>query len=285
MKPSWMCIENIRSSLCKFCGHLIAATHVDIRQLATKLPRRPLSVLSVPHPLPQQSMSRLDGRSSNMGSLWTFCAQWRDWNGKVNKVIWTEYMLAHLSHKVIPEPPPPPPPDSKVHGVNMGPIWGRQNSGGPHVGPMNFAIWGPSFWCYRPYFSQRSHNLQMKAVWPLAGRRPTASSYIKSEPIQLWYDDRMTSCRKRDIYKELKKLDIWTARRRLKSPRSLSGTSAHLTMVTQVNIMVMIFFCDSKSSSFIVNRPPHSWDKAISDSDLETPRSRSWVWSKGKVIQ
>ena len=26
---------------------------------------------------------------------------------------------------------------------------------------------------------------------------------------------------------------------------------------------------------------PHSWDKAISDSDLETP----WVWSKGKVIQ
>ena len=27
-------------------------------------------------------------------------------------------------------------PDDKVHGANMGPIWGR-----PHVGPMNFAIW------------------------------------------------------------------------------------------------------------------------------------------------
>ena len=39
------------------------------------------------------------------------------------------------------------------------------------------------------------------------------------------------------------------------------------------------------SFSFIVNRLSHSWDKAISDSDLETPRSRSWVWSKGKVIQ
>ena len=25
---------------------------------------------------------------------------------------------------------------------NMGPIWGRQDPGGPHVGPMNFAIWG-----------------------------------------------------------------------------------------------------------------------------------------------
>ena len=31
--------------------------------------------------------------------------------------------------------------DSKVHGANMGTIWGRQTPGGPHVGPMNFAIW------------------------------------------------------------------------------------------------------------------------------------------------
>ena len=33
-------------------------------------------------------------------------------------------------------------PDSKVHGAYMGPIWGRQDPGGPHVGPMNFDIWG-----------------------------------------------------------------------------------------------------------------------------------------------
>ena len=32
-------------------------------------------------------------------------------------------------------------PDSKVRGANMGSIWGRQDPGGPHVGPMNFAIW------------------------------------------------------------------------------------------------------------------------------------------------
>ena len=31
-------------------------------------------------------------------------------------------------------------PDNKVHGANMGPIWGQQDPGGPHVGPMNFAI-------------------------------------------------------------------------------------------------------------------------------------------------
>ena len=79
------------------------------------------------------------------------------------------------------------------------------------------------------------------------------------------------------------KLVMSTARRRLKSPRSLSGRSAHPTMVTLVNIMVMNGWITS--FSFHVNRPPHSWDKAISDPDLETPRSRSWVWSRGKVIQ
>ena len=36
-------------------------------------------------------------------------------------------------------------PDSKVHGANMGPIWDRQDPGGTHVGPMNFAIWGRSW--------------------------------------------------------------------------------------------------------------------------------------------
>ena len=32
-------------------------------------------------------------------------------------------------------------PDSMVHGANMWPIWGQQDSDGPHVGPMKFAIW------------------------------------------------------------------------------------------------------------------------------------------------
>ena len=33
-------------------------------------------------------------------------------------------------------------PYDKVHDANIGPIWGRQDPDGPHVGPMNFAIWG-----------------------------------------------------------------------------------------------------------------------------------------------
>ena len=32
-------------------------------------------------------------------------------------------------------------PDSKVHGANMGPNWGRQDPVGPHVGLMDFVIW------------------------------------------------------------------------------------------------------------------------------------------------
>ena len=74
-----------------------------------------------------------------------------------------------------------------------------------------------------------------------------------------------------------------TARRCLKSSCSLSGTSAHPTMVTLVNIMVMNGWLTS--FSFHVNWPTHSWDIAISDTDLETPRSRSWVWSRGNVVQ
>ena len=32
-------------------------------------------------------------------------------------------------------------PDSKVHGANMGPIWGRHDPDGSHVGAMKFPIW------------------------------------------------------------------------------------------------------------------------------------------------
>ena len=30
---------------------------------------------------------------------------------------------------------------AKMHGANVGPIWGRQDTGGPHVGHMNLYIW------------------------------------------------------------------------------------------------------------------------------------------------
>ena len=42
-------------------------------------------------------------------------------------------------------------PDSKVHGANMGPIWGRQDPGGPHVGHMNLAIWDITYFDIENY--------------------------------------------------------------------------------------------------------------------------------------
>ena len=31
--------------------------------------------------------------------------------------------------------------DSKIHGANMGPTWVLSSPSGPHVGPMNLAVW------------------------------------------------------------------------------------------------------------------------------------------------
>ena len=36
-------------------------------------------------------------------------------------------------------------PDSKVHGANMGPVWGRQDPGGPHVDP--WTLWSGMVLC------------------------------------------------------------------------------------------------------------------------------------------
>ena len=53
---------------------------------------------------------------------------------QVHTIGQSDYYSTHKNHKQNI-------PDSKVHGANMGPIWGQQDPGGPHVGPMNFAIW------------------------------------------------------------------------------------------------------------------------------------------------
>ena len=54
-------------------------------------------------------------------------------------------------------------PDSKVHGTNMGPIWGRQDPGGPHVSPINFAIYELAWVCPR-YITATSENLRSASI-------------------------------------------------------------------------------------------------------------------------
>ena len=52
-------------------------------------------------------------------------------------------------------------PDSKDHGANMGPIWGRQDPGGPHVSPMNFVIWVASSNNLGSYLEAHPDNIRM----------------------------------------------------------------------------------------------------------------------------
>ena len=59
-------------------------------------------------------------------------------------------------------------PDSKVHGANMGSIWDRQDPDGPHVGPMNFAIWAPMQIAGSTGWLLISH----KRHWRLFSRQP-----------------------------------------------------------------------------------------------------------------
>ena len=82
----------------------------------------------------------------------------------------------------------------------------------------------------------------------------------------------------------LVKLDMSTARRHLKSPQSLHGTSTHPIMPPighsqghEWSTHIPFVPCQSAT--------PNSSNEPISNFDLETTRSRSWVWSRGKTIQ
>ena len=59
--------------------------------------------------------------------FWNCVKLWRELLIYRIHILWSLITICH--------------PDSKVLGANMEPIWGRQDPGGPHVGPMNFAIW------------------------------------------------------------------------------------------------------------------------------------------------
>ena len=55
-------------------------------------------------------------------------------------------------------------PDSKAHGANMWPIWGRQDPGGSRADPMSLAIWdGSRFDVFSWHLTHTS--LQMKRPW------------------------------------------------------------------------------------------------------------------------
>ena len=50
------------------------------------------------------------------------------------QISWSKQNMRFMHHRKMH-------PDNKVHGANMGPIWGQRDPGGSHVGPMNLTIW------------------------------------------------------------------------------------------------------------------------------------------------
>ena len=64
-------------------------------------------------------------------------------------------------------------PDSKIHGTNMGPSWGRQDSGGPHVGPMNFLVSGLSFlthWALKDVVNSNTCPIKFMSTYEIVFR-------------------------------------------------------------------------------------------------------------------
>ena len=98
-------------------------------------------------------------------------------------------------------------PDSKVPETNMGPIWGRQDPGGPHVGPMNFAMWECMLirWWIQIVTCIVLVILALYAImsyWPITYLQQT--SLVKNIISYIWYTNQthelissMSNCRKK----------------------------------------------------------------------------------------
>ena len=72
------------------------------------------------------------------------------WSSAVRCCAMSLIMIRNTSHNILSDSRGDPRsiamhlsdyPDNNVLRANMGPIWGRQGPGGPHVGHMNLAIW------------------------------------------------------------------------------------------------------------------------------------------------
>ena len=79
-------------------------------------------------------------------------------------------------------------PDSKDQGANMGPLWGGQDPGGPHVVPMNFAIWDDYStlvqimdWCHQ------AASLTLTNVHQVLWRRMTTLILIICIPVSIYW--------------------------------------------------------------------------------------------------
>ena len=91
-------------------------------------------------------------------------------------------------------------PNSKVYGANMGPIWARQDPGGPNVGPMNLVIWLVALSMWHPHTSQvtaihlnitrslnlRVPDLQISCSYSVIGHQGSSPNNCHQADMPLW---------------------------------------------------------------------------------------------------
>ena len=86
-----------------------------------------------------------------------------------------------------------PSPDSKVHGANMGPTLVLSAPDGPHVGPMNLAIW-PHFYQTRSAWSMDQGSNKNHS--PVNNCAPTVTKFcVMWEGQALPHDTKFSNCR------------------------------------------------------------------------------------------
>ena len=88
-------------------------------------------------------------------------------------------------------------PHSKVHGANIGPIWGRQDRGGPHVCPMDFAVWDGSWVSRQLWFGRVVANDHQ--IWATFALRYFIHNYVTSTKFH-HVDRPMIACSPTDLF-------------------------------------------------------------------------------------
>ena len=111
--------------------------------------------------------------------------------------------------------------ESKIHGANLGHIWGRRVPCGPHVCPMNFAIW---VWlCTAPVDVQVVKSLQIP-------ESPFKPIWVQLYRAAIWNGERKRE-RKRD------------SRRYKGKSRQANGVYMIVDLVVICWLMSLLFYC------------------------------------------
>ena len=75
--------------------------------------------------------------------------------------------------------------DSKVYGAYMGPTLGRQDPGGPNVGPMNFAFWEGEW--------NSNHPCHIFSIVPCSTYPESFINIRSYDDLQFWQESRTNS--------------------------------------------------------------------------------------------